>query len=201
MASHKHSTMKAVKWEGKFESVSVKEVSIPKIRDPLDAIIRVTSAAICGTDLHTYRGRIDMNHGETFGHENIGIVEEVGSAVTTLKKGDRIVIAVADFAADSHDDLQLVSLLGIGDYGGYPQMNGGQAEYMRLPNADVNALVLPPGTEHELDYILLADIWPTSWWALDCAGMVFGDTVVVFGAGMYLLHNACRVYLMNVLKE
>lgn len=175
--------MKAVRWEGEVGCVSVKEIDIPRIRRPLDVIVRITSSAICGTDLHTFRGRIGMDVPLTFGHENLGIVHEIGSAVTTLRKGDRVVISDVDFAADPHDELELEAGLGIGDYG-FPQMNGGQAEFLRVPNADVNVLVLPDGDEHELDYILLADIWPTAWFALDSAGQVFGDTVVVFGAGM-----------------
>jgi threonine dehydrogenase-like Zn-dependent dehydrogenase len=185
MTLPRHGKMKAVRWEGKEESVSVKEIEIPKIRKPLDAIVRITSAAICGTDLHTFRGRIEMNTPLTFGHENIGIIEEVGSAVTTLKKGDRVVVSAGDFKDDADGDLEIEGLFGIGQYGIFPQMNGGQAQFMRVPNADVNFLAVPKGDQHELDYILLADIWPTAWFALDAAGQVFGDTVVIFGAGVY----------------
>ena len=77
----------AVRWEGTHFFVSVKEVDIPKIIDLLDAIVRITSAAICGSELHTYRGRLPTKHPMTFGHENMGIIEEVGEKVTTLKKG------------------------------------------------------------------------------------------------------------------
>lgn len=178
--------MKAVRWEGEVGSVSVKDIDIPSIRKPLDAIVRITSAAICGTDLHTFRGRIGMDVPLTFGHENMGIVEEVGSGITTLRKGDRVVISDIDFEADPNDELEIGGLLGIGDYGPFHQMNGGQAQFMRVPNADVNVLLLPDGDKHELDYLLLADIWPTAWFALDSAGQVFGDTVVVFGAGKYI---------------
>jgi len=155
--------MKAVRWEGKVESVSVKEIDIPKIRQPLDVIVRITSAGICGTDLHTYHGRIEMNVPLTFGHENVGIIEEIGSAVTTLKKGDRVVVADLDGGADVNDVIDVDGFFGIGNYGSFPQMNGGQAQFMHVPNADVNVLKLPPGDEHELDYVLLADIWPTAW--------------------------------------
>lgn len=184
MAYHKHGKMKAVRWEGKTESVSVREIAIPKIRKPHDAIIRITSAAICGTDLHTYHGRVKMNIHETFGHENVGIVEEIGEAITTLKKGDRVVVSEGDFQDNEDDVLEAKSFFGIGQYGDFPQMNGGQAEFMRVPDADSNVIVLPKGDQHELDYLLLADIWPTAWFALDAANFVFGDTVVVFGAGM-----------------
>jgi threonine dehydrogenase-like Zn-dependent dehydrogenase len=189
MTTSKHGKMKAVRWEGKDESVSVKEIEIPRIQKPLDAIVRITSAAICGTDLHTYHGRIEMRTPLTFGHENIGVIEEVGSAVTTLQKGDRVVVSGGDFKDDADGDLGIEGLFGVGEYGGeygtFRQMNGGQAQFMRVPNADVNFLVVPQGDNHELDYILLADVWPTAWFALDAAGQVFGDTVVVFGAGKH----------------
>ena len=128
-----------------------------------------------------------MNKPLTFGHENIGIVEEVGDDVTNIKKGDRVVVnAVLDDLADN-GDLDLVSSLGIGDYG-FPQLNGGQAQFMRVPNAEVNLLIVPSGEQHELDYLLLADIWPTAWFCLESAGQVLGDTVVVFGAGKLDAH-------------
>lgn len=184
MSASKHGKMKAVRWEGKEGSVSVKEIEIPKIRKPLDAIVRITSAAICGTDLHTFHGRIEMNTPLTFGHENIGVIEEVGSAVTTLKKGDRVVVSAGEFKDDADGDFTIDGIFGIGHYGAFTQINGGQSQFMRVPNADVNFLVVPKGDDHELDYILLADIWPTAWFALDSAGQVFGDTVVVFGAGI-----------------
>lgn len=183
MVELKKDKMKAVRWEGKDFSVSVKEVEIPKLIDPLDAIVRLTSAAICGSDLHTYRGRLPMNHPLTFGHENMGIVEEVGEDVTTLKKGDRVLVSSG--IAEVTDNGELGQGLpgepisyGVGAYDpGFPVLNGGQAQYMRVPFANANLLVLP-GNEHELDYLLLADIWPTAWYALECAGQVLGDTVV-----------------------
>lgn len=189
MVELKKGKMKAVRWEGMDFSVSVKDVEIPKIIDSLDAIVRLTSAAICGSDLHTYRGRLTTKHPLTFGHENMGIVEEVGSDVTTLKKGDRVLVSSA--IAEVTDNGEIGQGLpnepisyGIGEYEpGAPVLNGGQAQFMRVPFANANLLVLPSGNEHELDYLLLADIWPTAWYALECAGQVLGDTVVVFGAG------------------
>ena len=184
MSPSYHGKMKAVRWEGKPESVSVKSLEIPRIRSPLDAIVRITSAAICGTDLHTYHGRIPMDIPLTFGHENIGIVHDIGDAVTTVKLGDRVVVADLDLKDDSHADLEIDAAFGIGGVAQFPEFNGGQAQFMRVPNADANFLIVPKGEERELDYLLLADIWPTAWFALDRAEMVFGDTVVVFGAGM-----------------
>jgi hypothetical protein len=166
MVEVKKGKMKAVRWEGKAFSISAKDVDTPKIVGPLDAIVRLTSAAICGSDLHTYRGRLPMNHPLTFGHENLGIVEEVGEHVTTLKKGDRVLVGAG--IAEVTDNGELGQGLpgeptsyGTGDYEpGAPVLDGGQAQFMRVSFANANLLVLPPGNEHELDYLLLADIWP-----------------------------------------
>jgi len=101
-ADVKKGKIKAVKWEGKPLSVAVKEVDTPKIKDPLDAIVRLTSSAICGTDLHTCHGLIELDKGITLGHENIGIVEEVGKDITTIKKGDRVIVtSLYDEATDN----------------------------------------------------------------------------------------------------
>jgi hypothetical protein len=107
-----------------------------------------------------------MNHPLTFGHENLGIVEEVGEHVTTLKKGDRVLVGAG--IAEVTDNGELGQGLpgeptsyGTGDYEpGAPVLDGGQAQFMRVSFANANLLVLPPGNEHELDYLLLADIWP-----------------------------------------
>jgi len=181
--------MKAVQWEGKSFHVSVNEVPIPKITNPLDAIVRLTSAAICGTDLHTYHGRIETNVGLTFGHECIGIVEEVGSDVTTVKEGDRVVVTCFIAKDVDNGDEEETGGFGAGDYGiPFEQINGGQAQFMRVPFANSTLLIVPPGDDFELDYLLLADIWPTAWFCLESAEQVIGDTVVVFGAGKICTH-------------
>jgi threonine dehydrogenase-like Zn-dependent dehydrogenase len=186
MAASKHNKMKALRWEGKPFSVSIRDVEIPKITDSLDVIVRLTSAAICGTDLHTYHGRIPTTKPLTLGHESMGIVHEIGNDITTLKKGDRVLVTSAiDQGTDNGVEVTRGSY-GIGNYVESDEiliLNGGQAQYMRVPFANVNLLKLPPGDELELDYLMLADIWPTAWFALECAGQVLGDTVVVFGAG------------------
>jgi len=189
MVELKKGKMNAVRWEGKPFSVSVREVDIPKIIDPLDAIVRITSAAICGSELHTYRGRLPTKHPMTFGHENMGIIEEVGEKVTTLNKGDRVLVGagigkITDFGVIGQGLPGEPISYGIGKIEpGALVLDGGQAQFMRVPFANANLLILPPGNEHELDYLLLADIWPTAWYALECAGQVPGDTIVVFGAG------------------
>jgi threonine dehydrogenase-like Zn-dependent dehydrogenase len=189
MVELKKGKMNAVRWEGKPFSVSVREVDIPKIIDPLDAIVRITSAAICGSELHTYRGRLPTKHPMTFGHENMGIIEEVGEKVTTLNKGDRVLVGagigkITDFGEIGQGLPGEPISYGIGEIEpGALVLDGGQAQFMRVPFANANLLILPPGNKHELDYLLLADIWPTAWYALECAGQVLGDTIVVFGAG------------------
>lgn len=175
--------MKAVQWEGKDFSVSVNEITIPKIQDPLDVIVRLTSAAICGTDLHYYRGRLPADTPMTFGHENIGVVEEIGSDITTIKKGDRVLVNSELDELTKNGETDVFTVPGVGTQGIFPQINGGQAQFMRVPFANVNLLPLPKGDAHELDYLLLADIWPTAWSGLEFAGQVVGDTVAVFGAG------------------
>jgi len=182
--------MKAVRWEGVPFSVSVKDIDIPKLTGPLDAIVRLTSSAICGSDLHTYHGRLIMNHPLTFGHENIGIVTEVGSDVTTVKPGDRVIVTVSYAEELGNGASQDVGSYGVAVPGlPIPEIDGGMSNYMRIPFANSSLLVVPPGDQHELDYLLLADIWPTAWWALERAEQVLGDTVVVFGAGKFSFYT------------
>lgn len=179
-------TMKAVQWENVPFSVSVNNVPVPKISDPLDVIVRLTSAAICGTDLHSYHGRIPTDKNLTFGHESLGIIEEIGTDITTFRVGDRVLVDWSVEESMDNGDIEVVGAFGLGNYlssQGFV-LPGGQAQYLRVPFGNVNLLKLPCGTEHELDYLLLSDIWPTAWFALELAGQVFGDTVVVFGAGM-----------------
>lgn len=188
MVEHKKGKMKAVQWEGKNFSVSVNHINIPKIQDPLDVIVRLTCAAICGTELHTYHGRIAADVPLTFGHENIGIVDEIGDAITTIKKGDRVIVNAFIDELTDNEEAEFLGIAGAGTAGIFQQFNGGHAQFMRVPFGNANLLLLPPGDDHELDYLLLADVWPSAWSALEFAGQVVGDTVVVFGAGMISLN-------------
>ena len=186
--------MKAVVYKGKNE-VAVEEVPDPKIEGPTDAIIRITTAAICGSDLHMYEDRSSASPGCVFGHENQGIVEEVGTGVSSIKKGDRIVLPfniACGFCFNCTRGFTNLCLTmnkkvagaayGYADMGPY---RGGQAEYLRVPFVDFNALKLPgkPGDEFEDDFILLADILPTSWHSAELANVKAGDSVAIFGAG------------------
>jgi len=210
--------MKAVHYEGPF-TVSVKEVPLPKIEHPDDAIIKVTTAAICGSDLHMYQGRTAAESGLVFGHENMGIITEVGPGVTLLKKGDRIVLPfnVADGRCQNCEEGKTAFCTGVnpgfaGGAYGYVAMGpyqGGQAQYLRVPYADFNALKLPPGTENEADFALLADIFPTGWHGLVLSGFQPGESVVVFGAGPVglmaaysaVLRGASRVFVVDRVPE
>ncbi|MCJ1479391.1 hypothetical protein MMC13_008076 [Lambiella insularis] len=210
--------MKAVHYEGPFK-VSVKEVPHPKIEHPDDAIIKVTTAAICGSDLHMYQGRTAAEKGLVFGHENMGIIEELGSGVTLLKKGDRIVLPfnVADGRCQNCEEGKTAYCTGVnpgfaGGAYGYVAMGpyqGGQAQYLRIPYADFNALKLPAGTEHEADFALLADIFPTGWHGLVLSGFQSGESVVIFGAGPVglmaaysaTIRGASRVFVVDRVPE
>jgi glutathione-independent formaldehyde dehydrogenase len=210
--------MRAVVYEAPFK-VEVKQVEDPKIQHPNDAIVRVTSSCICGSDLHMYEGRTAAQPGMVFGHENMGIVEEVGEGVTTLHKGDRVVMpfnVACGFCKNCERGYTAFCLtvnpgFAGGAYG-YVAMGpyrGGQAEFLRVPYADFNALKLPPGTEHEDDFAMLADIFPTGYHGAKLAQVSLGDSVVVFGAGPVglmaayssLILGAAEVYVVDRVPE
>ncbi|MBW3648345.1 MAG: glutathione-independent formaldehyde dehydrogenase [Actinobacteria bacterium] len=184
--------MKAVVYKEPY-TVAVEDVDDPKIQDPTDAIISITTSAICGSDLHMYEGRTGADPGIVFGHENMGIVQEVGPGVGKLKKGDRIVLPFnvacgycRNCLANKTGFCLTVNPGFAGGAYGYVSMgpySGGQAEYLRVPFADFNALQLPEGKEHEADFAMLADVFPTGYHATELADVRPGETVVVFGAG------------------
>ncbi|KAI7227515.1 S-glutathione dehydrogenase [Hortaea werneckii] len=193
--------MKALHYDGPL-NVTVKDIDIPKLQHPDDVIIKVTTACICGSDLHMYQGRTAAQSGLIFGHENMDIVTEVGSGVTLVDIGDRIVLPfnVADgrwFAGGAY------GYVAMGPY------QGGQAQYLRVPFADFNALKLPAGTEHEADFALLADVFPTGWHGLELSGFQAGETVAVFGAGPVglmsaysgIIRGASRVFVVDKVKD
>lgn len=173
--------IKAVVYKAPFQ-VAVEDVPEPRIQHPSDAIVRITSTAICGSDLHMYEGRTAAKPGLVFGHENLGIVEEIGPGVVSLKKGDRVGMpfnVACGFCFNCERGYTAYCLtvnpgFAGGAYG-YVAMGpymGGQAEYLRVPFADFNALKLPPGTEHEEDFVLLADAFPTGYHGAELAPRV-----------------------------
>jgi glutathione-independent formaldehyde dehydrogenase len=210
--------MKAVVYQKPF-SVAVENVPGPAIQHPNDVIVRVTSTAICGSDLHMYEGRTAAQPGIVFGHENLGIIEEVGSGVTALRKGDRVVMpfnVACGFCKNCQAGFTGFCLnvnpgFAGGAYG-YVAMGpymGGQAEYLRIPYAEFNCLVLPPGKEHETDFVMLADIFPTGYHGCELADVRPGETVAVYGAGPVglmaaysaLLRGASQVFVVDRVPE
>src|SRR5512143_3748917 len=206
--------MKAVVYNEPFK-VAIETVPDPKIQHPNDVLVKITSSAICGSDLHMYEGRTSAKAGIVFGHENMGTVEEVGPGVTTNKKGDRVVMPFNVgcgfckncLAGYSGFCLTVNPGFAGGAYG-YVAMGpylGGQAEYLRVPFADFNCLKLPPGREHESDFVLLADIFPTGYHGCELADVRPGETVAVYGAGPVglmaaysaLLRGAARVFVVD----
>jgi threonine dehydrogenase-like Zn-dependent dehydrogenase len=195
--------MKALCWIGKHQ-VAIDEVPDPKIEHPRDAIIRVTSTAICGSDLHLYDGLIvTMKSGDILGHEPMGEVIEVGSEVTNLKVGDRVVVpftiscgecffckkTLYSACDNSNPNSEIAEKL----YGsasaalfGYSHMMGGipggQAQYLRVPYADVGPIKIPEGLPDE-KVLFLSDIFPTGWMAAENCNIEPGDTVAIWGAG------------------
>ncbi|WPB89147.1 glutathione-independent formaldehyde dehydrogenase [Streptomyces malaysiensis] len=196
--------MKAVVYEKPY-SVAVRDVDDPRIEHPNDVIVRITSSAICGSDLHMYEGRTAAEPGIVFGHENLGVVEETGPGVVSLAKGDRVVMpfnVACGFcknclAGDTGFCLTVNPGFAGGAYG-YVAMGpyrGGQAERLRVPFADFNCLKLPQGEELESDFILLADIFPTGYHGCELAQVSPGESVAVFGAGPVGLMSAYSALL------
>ena len=186
--------MRAIVYEGK-ENVQVKNVQDPKIQKKDDIIVKVTSTAICGSDLHLLHGRIpNLEKGTVLGHETMGIIEEVGSEVVNLKKGDRVIIPfpvscghcwfcehdLYSQCDNSNGHGNPGGLFGYSDtFGGY---DGGQAEYIRVPYANIGPTLIPEDLEDE-QVLFLTDILPTSYWGVVNGGVKSGDTVVVLGCG------------------
>ena len=201
--------MKAVVWHGK-EDVRVDNVPDPVIQEPTDAIVRITSTAICGSDLHLYSKLYPlMREGDVIGHEPMGVVEEVGSEVTHIAPGDRVVVpfniscgscyfcdqelfSQCETTRDTGRLAQASNLLGRGRgaslfgythvYGAVP---GGQAEYLRVPQAHFGPIKVPEEAEGAPDerFLYLSDVLPTSWQAVAYADIPEGGTVGVWGLG------------------
>ncbi|MFC2947039.1 zinc-dependent alcohol dehydrogenase [Virgibacillus sediminis] len=187
--------MKAVTNQGKGK-VEVKNVETPQIQHDTDMIIRVTSTAICGSDLHLYHSTIPLGKDYVIGHEPMGIVEEVGKGVKNRKIGDRVVIPFNVSCGECHFcknnmESQCDNSNPHKDSGGYFGFSemfgnypGGQAEYLRVPYADFSSFVIPEDSELEDESVLfLSDVVPTAWWSVEHAGVKANDTVIVLGSG------------------
>src|SRR4051794_18961271 len=213
--------MRALTWHGKRD-VRVDTVPDPAIQDPKDAIVRITTTAICGSDLHLYEvlGPF-LSPGDILGHEPMGIVEEVGAEVTDLRPGDRVVMPFQIACGDCYmcaTGLQTqcettqVREQGMGAmlYGYtklYGEVPGGQAELLRVPHAGYSAIKVPEGPPDER-FVYLSDVLPTAWQAVEYAGVPDGGTVCVLGLGpigdmccRIALHRGHRVIGVDLVPE
>ena len=213
--------MKAVAWHGNHD-VRVDNVPDPTIQEPTDAVVRVTSTAICGSDLHLYEvlGPF-IDEGDVLGHEPMGVIEEVGAEVTHIQRGDRVVIPFnvscghcwmcsRDLYAQcettqNHDYGTGATLLGYTKL--YGQVPGGQAEYLRVPQAHFGPIKVPEGPPDER-YLYLSDVLPTSWQAVEFADIPEGGSVAVFGLGpigqmssRIARHRGARVIAVDLVPE
>src|SRR3954470_19118149 len=213
--------MKAVVWHGKRD-VRVDEVPDPKIEEPTDAVVRLTTTNIGGSDLHLYEvmGPF-MNEGDIVGHEPMGIVEEVGSEVTTVKKGDRVVMPFQISCGHCYmcdqelftqcettqvrDEGMGAALFGYTKL--YGQVPGGQAELLRVPYADNTSIKVPEGPPDER-FVYLSDVLPTAWQSVEYAAIPDGGSVTVLGLGpigdmatRIALHRGHRVIAVDLVPE
>jgi threonine dehydrogenase-like Zn-dependent dehydrogenase len=213
--------MKAVTWHGRRD-VRVEDVPDPAIEQPTDAIVRITTTAICGSDLHLYEvmGPF-MEPGDVLGHEPMGIVEEVGSEVSDLVQGDRVVIPfqiscghcfMCDQGLQTQCETTQVRDQGMGAalFGYtklYGEVPGGQAQYLRVPQAQYTHIKVPEEGPDER-YVYLSDVLPTAWQAVEYAGIPDGGSVTVLGLGpigdmatRIALHRGHRVIAVDIVPE
>jgi threonine dehydrogenase-like Zn-dependent dehydrogenase len=213
--------MKALTWHGKRD-VRVDEVADPRIEQPTDALVRITTTAICGSDLHLYEvmGPF-IGEGDVLGHEPMGIVEEVGSEVTDLSPGDRVVIPfqiacghcfMCGQGLQTQCETTQVRDQGMGAalFGYtklYGEVPGGQAEFLRVPQAQYTHIKVPEGPPDER-FVYLSDVLPTAWQAVEYAGVPDGGSVAVLGLGpigdmaaRIALHHGHRVFGVDLVPE
>ena len=201
--------MRAVTWQGK-RKVSVEEVPDPTIEQPTDAIVKITSTNICGSDLHLYEtlGPF-MDRGDVLGHEPMGIVQEVGSEVGDLRVGDRVVLPFQISCGHCwmcsrglytqcettqvRDQGSGAALFGYSKL--YGQVPGGQAEYLRVPQAQFTHIKVPEGPPDDR-FVYLSDVLPTAWQAVTYADCPADGTLLVLGLGP-IGDMSCRIALHN----
>ena len=213
--------MRALTWHGKRD-VRIDEVPDPKIEQPTDALVRITTTAICGSDLHLYEvmGPF-INEGDVLGHEPMGIVEEVGSEVTELSPGDRVVIPFQISCGQCfmcgqglqtqcettqvRDEGMGAALFGYTKL--YGEVPGGQAQFLRVPQAQYTHIKVPEGPSDER-FVYLSDVLPTAWQAVEYAGIPDGGSVAVLGLGpigdmaaRIALHRGHRVFGVDLVPE
>ena len=197
--------MKAVTWQG-FRDVSWEEVADPIIKEPNDAIIKVTSTNICGSDLHLYETMgAFMSPGDVLGHEAMGIVLEVGRDIGRIRPGDRVVVPFQISCGHCwmcerslYTQCEATQVRGEGSGAAlfgysklYGQVPGGQAEYLRVPEAQFTHILVPEGPPDDR-FIYLSDVLPTAWQAVEYAGVPDGGSLLVLGLGP-IGDMACRI--------
>src|ERR1700760_3857781 len=184
--------MKALVYRGP-KDVRIETVDDARIEKPTDVLVQITTTNICGSDLHMYEGRTNVEKGKVLGHENLGVVVEVGAAVQIVKQGDRVCLPFnisCGFCKNCERGLTGFCLTtnpgnagGAYGYAGMGPYRGGQAEFLRVPFGDFNCLKLPEDAQDkEVDYVMLSDIFPTGWHATELAGVKPGESVVIYGA-------------------
>jgi threonine dehydrogenase-like Zn-dependent dehydrogenase len=205
--------MKAVTWHGKRD-VRVENVPDPAIQEPTDAIVRITTTAICGSDLHLYEvmGPF-MGEGDVLGHEPMGVVEEVGGEVTGIEPGDRVVMPFQIACGECfmctqglqtqcettqvRDQGMGAALFGYTKL--YGEVPGGQAQYLRVPQAQYGPIKVPDGPPDER-FLFLSDVLPTAWQAVEYADVPKGGSLVVLGLGP-IGDMACRIALLRGVEK
>ncbi len=212
--------MKAIRYEGAGK-MAVAESDKPKLSSSTDAILRVTTSGICGSDLHMYDGRTPLKKGTVVGHEIMGVIEEVGEAVRSIKEGDRVVLPFNIACGYCYNCIRgfTNSCLTMNPekahaaygYAGMGPFGGGQAEFVLVPYADFNCLKLPgtPGDQWEDDFLLLSDVFPTGYHGAEMAAVTPGKSVAVLGGGPVgllaayssVLKGAAEVYVIDRVPE
>jgi glutathione-independent formaldehyde dehydrogenase len=212
--------MKAIRYEG-VGNMAVAESDKPKLHAPTEALLRVTTSGICGSDLHMYDGRTPLEEGTVVGHEIMGVIEEVGEAVQSIKEGDRVVLPFNIACGYCYNCIRgfTNSCLTMNPekahaaygYAGMGPFGGGQAEFVLVPHADFNCLKLPgtPGDQWEDDFLLLSDVFPTGYHGTEMAGVTPGKSVAVLGGGPVgllaayssVLKGAAEVYVVDRVRE
>lgn len=216
--------MKALVYHGP-KKVSVDTVPDARIEKHTDILIKLTTSNICGSDLHMYEGRTDVEKGKILGHENMGEVIEVGKAVDRVKVGDKIVLpfnigcgfcancerGLTGFCLTLSDKSEMPGMAGAAyGFAGMGPYAGGQAQLLRVPYGDFNAMILPEdASAKEKDYVMLSDIFPTGWHSTRLAELEPGQSIVIYGAGPVGLmaalsariQGASQIFVVDGLKD
>ncbi|GKT61181.1 alcohol dehydrogenase protein [Colletotrichum tofieldiae] len=205
-------TMRAVVYHGTPFEMTVQDVAKPTILNETDVVVRVTTSAVCGSDLHIYRGYMGGAVPWTMGHEAVGYISEVGDAVSSFAVGDYVIIP--DTVSPDQLEMEPTSKEYFGFGNSQMGLGGLQAEYARVPFADTNLIPIPLTHETanstiEHDYLTVSDIFATGWAGIDYSGFQPGDSVAVFGAGPVgllsaysaILRGASKVYVVDHVEE